>query len=70
MNAVEAIKEKIQLLPTSTHKELVEFIDDLLAKSTNGNQKQKALAWEEWANSHSQDVVILEDSREIIYEDK
>ena len=69
MISSETINEKIQMLPSSSKKELVDFIDGLLARSVNGNQNQKAAAWEDWAKSHSQNVVILDDSREIIYED-
>ena len=69
MISTETINTKIQMLPSSSQQELLEFIDDLLARSVNGNQKQKALAWEDWARSHSQNVVIVDDRREIIYED-
>ncbi len=70
MISVETIADKIQMLPSSSKKELVDFIDDLLERSAGGNQKQKASAWEDWANSHAQNVVILDDGREIIYEDE
>ena len=70
MISVETIKEKIQMLPSSSQKELVDFIDDLLERSANGNQKQKALGWDDWAKSHAHNAVILDDSREIIYEDE
>ena len=69
MTSVETINKKIQMLPRSSHKQVIDFIDDLLQKPTNGNQNQKAAAWEDWAKSHSQKVVLLDDSREIIYED-
>ena len=66
MISTETINTKIQMLPSSSQQELLEFIDDLLARSVNGNQKQKALAWEDWAKGHSQNVVIVDDSRESI----
>ena len=31
---------------------------------------EKASAWEDWAKSHSQNTVIIDDSREAIYEDE
>lgn len=70
MISVETISEKIQMLPRSAQKDVVDYIDELLEKSGNGSQKQKALAWEDWAKSHSQTVVIFDDTREVIYEDE
>lgn len=69
MTSVETINKKVQMLPRSCHKEVIEFIDELLQRPVNGNQNQKAAAWEDWAKSHSHDVVLLDDSRETIYED-
>jgi hypothetical protein len=70
MISVEAITDKIKMLPPSSQKELMDFIDDLLDGSTNGHGKQRASAWEDWAKSHSHNAVIIDDSREIIYEDE
>jgi hypothetical protein len=70
MISTETINTKIQMLPTSSQKEVLDFIDDLLEKSAKSNQKEKALAWEDWAKSHSQNTVIIDDSREAIYEDE
>ena len=58
------------MLPTSSQKEVLDFIDDLLEKSAKSNQREKASAWEDWAKSHSNNAVIIDDSREIIYEDE
>ena len=69
MTSVETINKKIQMLPPSSHKEVIEFIDELLQRPMNGDQNQKAAAWTEWAKSHSNSVVLLDDSREGIYED-
>jgi hypothetical protein len=70
MISVEIINTKIQMLPTSSQKEVLDFIDDLLEKSAKSNQNGKASAWEDWAKSHSQNTVIIDDSREAIYEDE
>ncbi len=69
MISTETISTKIQMLPTSSQKEVLDFIDDLLEKSAKSNQKEKASAWEDWAKSHSNNTVIIDDSREAIYED-
>ncbi len=67
MISVETINTKIQMLPVSAQKEVIDFIDDLLEKSAKSNQMEKALAWEDWAKSHSENTVIIDDSREAIY---
>ena len=65
MISTETIHNKIQMLPSSSQKEVLEFIDDLLEKSAKSNQQEKALAWKDWAKSHSNNTVIIDDSREI-----
>ena len=70
MISTETINIKIQMLPTSSQKEVLDFIDDLLEKSAKTNQKEKAAAWEDWAKSHSNNTVIIDDSREAIYADE
>ena len=70
MISTETINTKIQMLPTSSQKEVLDFIDDLLEKSAKSDQKEKAAMWEDWAKSHSQNTVIIDDSREAIYEDE
>ena len=67
MISVETIQNKIQMLPSSSQKEVLDFIDDLLEKSASSDQKEKATAWEDWAKSHTQNTVIIDDSREAIY---
>lgn len=67
MISTETITAKIQMLPGSSQKEVLEFVDDLLKRSAKSNQKEKALAWEDWAKSHSKNAVIIADSREAIY---
>jgi hypothetical protein len=68
MISTETISTKIQMLPTSSQKEVLDFIDDLLEKSAKSNQK--AAAWEDWAKGHSNNTVIIDDGREIIYADE
>ncbi len=70
MISVETIHKKIQMLPTSSRKEVLAFVDGLLEKSATSTPKDRSLAWEAWANSHSHNTVILDDTREFIYEDK
>jgi hypothetical protein len=53
MISVETISAKIQMLPASSQKEVLDLIDDLLERSAKSNQREKASAWEDWANSHS-----------------
>jgi hypothetical protein len=67
MISTETINTKIQMLPVSAQKEVIEFIDDLLERSAKSNQTEKASAWEDWAKSHSENTVIVDDSREAIY---
>jgi hypothetical protein len=54
MISVETISAKIQMLPASSQKEVLDLIDDLLERSAKSNQREKASAWEDWANSHSE----------------
>jgi hypothetical protein len=70
MISTETINTKINMLPPTSQKEVLDFIDDLLEKSAKSNQQEKAEAWENWAKSHSGNTVIIDDSREAIYEDE
>lgn len=70
MTSTETINAKINMLPPTSQKEVLDFIDDLLEKSAKSNQKEKASAWESWAKSHSDNTVIIDDTREAIYEDE
>ncbi len=68
MISTETIHNKIHMLPSWSQKEVLEFIDNLLEKSAKSNQTEKASAWEDWANSHSENTaIIIDDSREAIY---
>lgn len=70
MISTETINTKINMLPPSLQKEMLDFIDELLEKSAESNQQEKALAWEDWAKSHSENKVIIDDTRKAIYEDE
>lgn len=70
MISTETITAKIQMLPNSAQKEVLDFVDDLLEKSAKSNQIEKASAWEDWAKSHSDNSIIVDDTREAIYEDE
>lgn len=72
----EQVADKLQKLPPAAQEEVLDFVEFLLEKSArratgeNLNGEQKARAIEQWAKSHSPETpVILDDSREIIYED-
>lgn len=70
MISTETINTKIQMLPPASQKEVLDFIDELLEKSAKSNQTEKGEAWESWAKSHSENTVIINDSREAIYADE
>ena len=80
MIITEQVADKLQKLPLAAQEEVLDFIDFLLeksgrrdsnaAQSESSNGKQKAQIIEQWAKSHSPETpVILDDRREIIYED-
>jgi hypothetical protein len=48
-------------------KEMLESLPSDLAENFD---RKNASAWESWAKSHSQNAVISDDSREVIYEDE
>ncbi len=65
---VETITEKVRMLPVSSQNEVFEFVEDLLERSTKPNVSETAAAWQKWANSHSDNRAIVDDSREAIYD--
>lgn len=67
MISTETITAKIQMLPDSSQKEVLELVDELLERSAKSNHTEKASAWEDWAKSHSENAVVIDDSREAIY---
>ncbi len=77
MTTAERINKTLQQLPGSVQQEVLDFVEFLVQKSKNGKNganemtgAQKAEAIERWARRHSPDTpVILDDRREVIYED-
>ncbi len=76
MIAEERLIAKIHNLPPGEINEVIDFVDSLTEKNgkrSNGlklSPQQKAKAIERWAKGHTGDTpIILDDRREIIYED-
>lgn len=80
MIIAEQVADKLQKLPIAAQEEVLDFVEFLLEKSArrvnpfeqneNLSGEQKARLIEQWAKSHPAETpVILDDSREIIYED-
>jgi hypothetical protein len=70
MTITERISVKINMLPPASRLKVLEMIDQLLeAPQQQLSPAEKAAAWEEWAKSHSDNRVIVDDSREAIYQD-
>ncbi|MBS1794305.1 MAG: DUF2281 domain-containing protein [Acidobacteria bacterium] len=76
MIVAEQVTDKLRKLPIAAQEEVLDFVEFLLEKSMRRDRsseqsgEQKAQAIERWAKSHSPDTpVIIDDSREIIYED-
>ena len=70
MISVEAITNKIQTLPPASQKQVLDFVESLLEKPVELTPEERAAAWREFVKSHADNpVVILDDSREVIYED-
>lgn len=76
MMVAEQVSDKLRKLPISAQEEVLDFVEFLLKKSArrdqseNFNGDEKARRIECWAKSHSPETpVILDDRREMIYED-
>jgi Protein of unknown function (DUF2281) len=77
MTTAERINKTLQQLPVSVQEEVLDFAEFLFEKTdkaANGRDSvtglQKAESIELWAKAHSLETpVILDDRREIIYED-
>ena len=77
MMVTELVTDKLQKLPVAAQDEVLDFVEFLLQKTEKGKAvrmsetpQQKAEAIEQWANSKARETpVILDDRREIIYED-
>jgi len=70
MNSVEAIANKVQLLPPSSQKQVLDYVDSLLEKPVELTTEERVAALKEMFARHAYSrAVILDDSRESIYED-
>ena len=77
MMVAEQVNKKLKKLPAQAQEEVLHFVEFLAQKFVQevdtGKEltfEQKAAAIERWAKSHSFETpVILDDRREIIYED-
>ena len=73
----EQVTDKLQNLPVAAQEEVLDFVEFLVQKAEksesikkNGTPIQKAESIERWAKGHSHVThAILDDRREIIYED-
>lgn len=69
MISSETINSKIQQLPLSSQREVLDFIDALLEKSSETGQQEKASMWERWISGNSDNLAIVNDDRLSIYGD-
>ena len=77
MTTADRINKTLQQLPLSVQEEVLDFAEFLFEKTDKGENGrdyrtgiQKAESIERWAKGHSLETpVILDDRREIIYED-
>jgi len=70
MNATDQISKKVRMLPPASQKQVLDFVDSLLAKPVELTAEERAELWKDFVDSHADNrVVILDDSREAIYED-
>ena len=70
MVSIETIKNKLEKLPPSSRKQVLDYIDSLLAKPSEFNREERIAAIKEWAQSHANNrAVLVDDSREGLYED-
>ncbi len=70
MNSVEAIAKKIQMLPPSSQKRVLDYVDSLLVQPVKMTPEEKVAALKEMVQRHAGNrAVILDDSREALYED-
>lgn len=64
----ETITEKVRMLPVSSQMEVFELVEGLLKQSAKLSAAEKAAAWKAWADSHRDNRVVVDDSRNAIYE--
>jgi len=69
MISTETLNNKIHMLPPASQKAVLDYVDELLEKSAKSDEKKNASAWENWARSHSDNLAVVDDDREALYED-
>ncbi len=70
MNSVEAITTKVQMLPPASQKQVLDFVDSLLEQPVKLTTEERVAALKEMFARHATSrAVVLDDSREAIYED-
>lgn len=70
MNSVEAITTKVQMLPPASQKQVLDYVNSLLEKPVVLTKEERIAALKEMVERHAGNrAVILDDSREAIYED-
>ncbi|HQZ95611.1 MAG TPA: hypothetical protein PLP21_04790 [Pyrinomonadaceae bacterium] len=70
MNSVEAITTKVQMLPPASQKQVLDYVNSLLEKPVALTKEERIAALKEMVERHAGNrAVILDDSREAIYED-
>lgn len=70
MNSTDLINRKIQMLPPASQRQVLDLIDRLLEKPIELTPEERIAAFKELVERHKDNrVVILNDSREAIYED-
>lgn len=70
MNSIEAITNKVQMLPPASQKQVLDYVNSLLEKPVALTTEERIVAIKEMGQRHAGNrAVILDDSREAIYED-
>ena len=62
--------EKILMLPSTSQKQVLDLVEEMLEKSARVDSAERAAAWESWARSHHKSIQMADDTREGIYEDE
>jgi hypothetical protein len=70
MISTENIANKIQMLPPASQKEVLDLIDELLERRARMSPEEKIAIWKQFGSSnHGNTAIVVDDSREGIYED-
>lgn len=69
MISAEAIANKILSLPPSSQKEVLDHVNRLLDKPAELSTSERIAAWKDWVNRNATPGIVVDDSREAIYQD-